>query len=92
MDPFDPAGVRFWDVGRHRELLLVEVGPWAGWICYRHPDGQWVSLRKATEADLQCLHQARVARELMMQLKQKKAMLACTRFVRYFDGRLEPRD
>lgn len=23
-----------------------------GWICYRHPDGQWVTLRKATQSDI----------------------------------------
>lgn len=92
MDPFDPAGVRFWDVGQHRELLLVEVGPWAGWICYRNVDGQWVSLREATEEDLRRLHQARVDRERMTQLKIAQAMLACRKFVRHPDGRIEPLD
>ena len=24
----------------------------AGWILYRHPDGKWVTLRKATDADV----------------------------------------
>ena len=24
----------------------------AGWILYRHPDGQWVTLREATQDDL----------------------------------------
>lgn len=27
----------------------------AGWLLYRHPDGQWVTLRKATDADVTAL-------------------------------------
>jgi hypothetical protein len=50
--PYEPKGVRFYDVVSKRELLLVAEGePYAGWLCYRHPDGQWVTLRKATEDD-----------------------------------------
>ena len=30
----------------------------AGWILYRHPDGQWVTLRKATEADVEKISEA----------------------------------
>jgi len=30
----------------------------AGWIIYRHPDGQWVTLRKATEADVEKMSEA----------------------------------
>ena len=30
----------------------------AGWILYRHPDGQWVTLRKATDADVMEMSQA----------------------------------
>lgn len=30
----------------------------AGWILYRHPDGQWVTLRKATDADLEAMSTA----------------------------------
>lgn len=30
----------------------------AGWLLYRHPDGQWVTLRKATDADVNAMSQA----------------------------------
>jgi hypothetical protein len=30
----------------------------AGWILFRHPDGQWVTLRKATEDDVERITRA----------------------------------
>lgn len=50
----NPPGRYFYDAGLCRELLLIEdlASGWNGWLCYRHPDGQWVTLRKATEDDL----------------------------------------
>lgn len=49
---YEPKGVRFYDAASDREMLLVtEEGPQKDWICWRHPDGQWVTLRKATEKD-----------------------------------------
>jgi hypothetical protein len=30
----------------------------AGWILYRHPDGQWVTLRKATDRDISTMSAA----------------------------------
>ena len=33
----------------------------AGWILYRHPDGQWVTLRKATDQDISAMTVAGVA-------------------------------
>lgn len=55
-DIYEPQGVRFWDNASKREMLLVgDKEPqesWRGWLCYRHPDGQWVTLRKATPDDL----------------------------------------
>lgn len=57
--PFEPAGIRFFDAVRQREMLLVADGePYAGWICYRHPDGQWVTFRKATPEDIEALAEA----------------------------------
>lgn len=56
MTPYEPPGINFFDVNSHQEMLLIaEPDPHAGWICYKHPDGQWVTLRKATEQDLQKL-------------------------------------
>lgn len=49
---YEPHGIRFFDAVSNREMILVADGePFAGWLCYRHPDGQWVTLRKATEED-----------------------------------------
>jgi len=30
----------------------------AGWLLYRHPDGQWVTLRKATQQDIHAMSRA----------------------------------
>lgn len=49
---YEPKGLRFLDRATNREMILVGEGEhYAGWLCYRHPDGQWVTLREATEAD-----------------------------------------
>ena len=46
---YDPEGVLFWEEGRKLKLLVE--GPYKDWVCYKHPDGQWVTLRKATRED-----------------------------------------
>lgn len=33
-------------------LLYVKEGEFKGWLCSRHPDGKWVTIRKATPEDL----------------------------------------
>ena len=44
---------RFWDEASQREMMLnLDEGGWYGWLFYRHPDGEWVSVRKATEQEL----------------------------------------
>jgi len=49
---YQPKGVVFFDNISKREMMLVAEGEsFARWLCYRHPDGQWVSLRKATDED-----------------------------------------
>lgn len=56
---YEPEGIRFFDAASKHEMILVAEGePFAGWLCYRHPDGQWVSLRKATQDDLEKLEAA----------------------------------
>ena len=45
------AGVWFWDMASGQEMLYAKAGPFAGWILYRHPDGQFVTLRRATDDD-----------------------------------------
>lgn len=50
---YEPEGIHFQHGATGKDLLLVtEEGPWKNWICYRHPDGQWVSLRIATKAEI----------------------------------------
>lgn len=50
--PFEPKGLRFFNKATGQEMLLVAPGePYAGWLCYRHPDGQWVTIREATAED-----------------------------------------
>jgi hypothetical protein len=55
----DPPGLKFFDQKSQRWMKLVYAGHWAaGWIVYKHPDGQWVTLRKATNADLDKINSA----------------------------------
>jgi hypothetical protein len=39
-------------------LNLEEGSGWYMWLFYRHPDGQWVSLRKANEQDVNAINAA----------------------------------
>lgn len=50
-DSHNPAGIEFFDMSSGKIMRLVIEGTYKGWIVYRHPDGQWVTLRKATEQD-----------------------------------------
>lgn len=56
-EPYEPRGVRFFDRRSGREMILVQEpgSDFDGWLCYRHPDGQWVSLREATADDRRAL-------------------------------------
>ncbi len=49
MSDYEPEGIRFRDEASGSSmLLLTERGhPNEGWLCWRHPDGQWVTLRCA---------------------------------------------
>lgn len=57
--PFDVPGLEFYDGASKRQMKYVypDTAHWtAGWILYRNPgDGQWVTLRKATEADVNAI-------------------------------------
>lgn len=55
---YEPVGTRFFDKKSSREMILILEGHSAGWIAYRHPDGQWVALRKATEDDIARINRA----------------------------------
>ena len=49
---YEPKGVKFYDAASKRVLLLVKEGWAEGWLCYKHPDGQWVTVREATEKEI----------------------------------------
>ena len=42
----------FYDQASERQMLLKKWHDDNLWLFYKHPDGQWVSLRKATDDDL----------------------------------------
>jgi hypothetical protein len=51
----DPVGIEFYDQATSRYMKYVYPDSkhyTAGWILYKHPDGQWVTLRKATDDDI----------------------------------------
>jgi|GEM_PF-3583671 len=50
--PHEPIGIGFYDVANQREMKLVTSGPGKGWLAYKHVDGQWVTLRKPSEAEV----------------------------------------
>jgi len=56
---YQPEGDTFFDAASGREMLLASEGSFSGWLCFKHPDGQWVTLRKATEEDLQKIEEAK---------------------------------
>jgi hypothetical protein len=51
--PDRPAvqGIPFFSITRNQHMVLVQTGPYANWLVYQHPDGQWVTLRRATDRD-----------------------------------------
>lgn len=58
-DVFDVPGLEFFDQNSNRTMKYVypHTEHWtAGWILYRHVDGRWVTLRKATDADITVLN------------------------------------
>ena len=50
-----PEGVQFFDQASGRQCLLSEDGWTKGWLLWKHPDGQWITWRKATKDDRQRL-------------------------------------
>ena len=75
-EPYEPPGLRFFDARSRREMLLVTEGSFEGWICYRHPDGQWVSLRKATDDDRERIRTARCGKACGLPELNNPDMLA----------------
>jgi hypothetical protein len=40
-----------WTSDHGKEFKLVTSGPFVGWLCYRHPDGQWATSHKPRDVD-----------------------------------------
>ena len=58
--PYEPkSATRFYDLAYQRNMLLNhDEGEWYGWLFWQHSDGQWVSLRKATDEDRRAINAA----------------------------------
>lgn len=57
---YEPSGIKF--RVRDKEMMLVVADEprkeLHGWLLYRYPDGPWVTLRKATDADIAAISTA----------------------------------
>lgn len=52
----EPKGIKFFSQYHQKEMILVtETGCWEHWLVYKHPDGQWVSLHKAGENEVNAI-------------------------------------
>jgi hypothetical protein len=60
-EPAPGTSLTFYDAATKRECCYVYPDTkhsTAGWILFRHPEGQWVTWRKATEDDLERISRA----------------------------------
>lgn len=48
---YEPKGIKFFDAATDREMILVSEGPYKDWLCYKAKNGNWVTLRIATDED-----------------------------------------
>lgn len=60
MANYKPFGVEFFANGREMMLVYPEEPRESlrGWLLYKHHDGQWVTLREATDADKAAINKA----------------------------------
>jgi hypothetical protein len=74
---YEPKGIR-WTLN-NKEYMMVddEACAFNEWIAYRHSDGQWVSLRKATEEDKRRLLLLGVETKEHQREKYKGRCLTC---------------
>ena len=47
--------IEFFDCVSKRKMKLTNLYGRELWVCYKHPDGQWVTLRQATVADVRVI-------------------------------------
>jgi hypothetical protein len=50
-------GQQFYDKATQQEMMIKTVGD-VPWLYYKHPNGQWVTLRKATAEDIRRIEDA----------------------------------
>lgn len=76
MSEYQPKGLRFYDKASNRNMILVDEPDrhFDGWICYQHPDGNWVTLRKATDADREALAHAPLLIDMQNRPQQPPAL------------------
>jgi hypothetical protein len=60
MNNYEPDGLKFEANGKQMMYCYpdCERESLRGWILYKHPDGQWVTLRKATDDDIKRINSA----------------------------------
>lgn len=60
--PFNPVGLEFYDAASRQQMKYVypNTDHWtAGWLMRKHPhSGEWVTVRKATDADIEAINGA----------------------------------
>ena len=54
---YEPGGIRFTDA-HQGAMLLITDGDYKDWVCYKHPDGQYVTQRKVTADEKATLYNA----------------------------------
>lgn len=60
-EKLNPPGLEFFDGASGSTLKYVypDTKHWcAGWLLYKHVSGEWVTLRKATEDDIERMNKA----------------------------------
>lgn len=52
--------MEFFDEKGGRQMLYVypDAKQWGNWLFFKHPDGQWVSMREATKGDVAAINKA----------------------------------
>lgn len=59
--PVKPTGIEFYDIASKRQMILCTESAigWKDWLFFKHPGGDWVSLRLATDSDCRKIEQVK---------------------------------
>lgn len=60
--PYEPKGIKFIDENSGREMILIDENEasFGNWIAYKHPDGQWVSVKTASLEEIKKIRRLHV--------------------------------